>query len=310
MLEATATHGNLWKKLIDCIQALVQEANFDCSPGGFSIQAMDTSHVALVHMLLREDGFSNYQCERNCILGLNLNSLAKVLKIVEGNDSLTLRHLEGSDIVVLQTENSEHTRKSEYQLKLLEIEAEAMGIPTMEYKSVVTLSSTEFAKIVRDMTVFGDTVTISVTREGIKFCASGDLGEGYAFIRASSSDFKHDKAAKSEVKGETVKPEVKGEVKKEVVEDEDTPLIKKYETNKEGKDKTEKPDLGVEIRIEEPVNLSFALRFLNSFAKGAALSDRVSLFFAEDAPCLVEYSIEGLGYLRYYLAPKVDDGAQ
>ena len=65
--------------------------------------------------------------------------------------------------------------------------------------------------------------------------------------------------------------------------------------------------VGVTITMEEPVQLSFALRYLNTFAKGAALSDRVQLHLAKEQPCMIEYKIGGLGFLRYYLAPKVDD---
>ncbi|KAG8345170.1 Proliferating cell nuclear antigen N terminal domain [Trypanosoma vivax] len=288
MLEAQVQQAHLWKRLIECINGLVNEANFDCNPGGLSIQAMDTSHVALVHMLLRDDCFTKYQCERNSVLGLNLASLSKVLKIVEATDSLTLRHEDDSDVVTLSSENVDKSRKCEYQLKLLEIEAQAMGIPEMDYKSTVTLSSQEFAKIVRDMTVFGDTVTIDIQREGVKFSSCGDVGEGYAFLRAAPDAVWRSKT-ETNVKAE---------------EDDEDALIARGHS---GRGREGHTAIGVDVRMQEPVTLSFALRFMNIFAKGATLSDRVSLKFAKESPCMVEYSIDQVGYLRYYLAPKVDD---
>jgi len=295
MLEATVAQGNLWKKLIDCINGLVNEANFDCSPGGMSIQAMDTSHVALVHLLLRDDGFAHYQCERNSILGLNLASLSKILKIVEGGDTLTFRHENDSDAVTLTTESKDRAKKCEFNLKLMEIEAESMGIPELEYKSHVTLSSQEFARIARDMAVFGDTVTVEVDNGGVKFSSAGDVGEGYVYLRAAgASDVKKSTGVKAErVKVEKAEPE-----------DEDAPLATKFQVKQE---KGASDAAGVEVNIEEPVSLSFALRFMNIFARGAALSDRVKLNFTRDSPCMIEFDIEGVGYLRYYLAPKVDD---
>lgn len=285
MLEAQVQQAILWKRLVECINGLVNEANFDCNPGGLSIQAMDSSHVALVHLLLRDDGFDKYQCERNSILGINLQSLSKVLKIVENTDSLSLRHDDDNDVVTLVSENTDKTRCCEYQLKLLEIEAEAMGIPEMDYRSTVTLSSAEFAKIVRDMSVFGDTVTIAITREGVKFSSTGDIGQGYTFLQASSG----------------AKREVKSEVKRETADENEEGGISRKAA------KAEAAPIGVEVEMEEPITLSFALRFMTIFAKGATLSDRVSLKFAKDSPCMVEYAMDNLGYLRYYLAPKVDD---
>ncbi|RNF15299.1 proliferative cell nuclear antigen (PCNA) [Trypanosoma conorhini] len=287
MLEAQVQQANLWKRLIECISGLVNEANFDCNPGGLSIQAMDTTHVALVHLLLRDDCFSKYQCERNSILGLNLASLSKVLKIVEGSDSLTLHHEDDSDVVVLTSENMEKSRKCEYQLKLMDIEGEAMGIPEMGYGSTVTLSSQEFAKIVRDMNVFGETVTIEIRKEGVKFSSSGDLGEGYAFLRATGGSGRAVKTA----------PEVKKE------DDEDMPIGRANASSP----KNGSTAIGVEVQTDEPVTLTFALRFMNVFAKGSTLSERVTLKFAPDSPCMVEFNIDNVGYLRYFLAPKMDD---
>lgn len=303
MFEATVQQGNLWKRLIDCINGLVNEANFDCSPGGLSIQAMDTSHVALVHLLLRGDGFQTYQCERNDILGLNLQSLAKVLKVVDGGDSLTLRHVEESDTLVIATENKERSKRCEYALKLMDFQTEALGIPELEYKSSVTLSSAEFAKIARDMTVFGDTVTVDIDHHGVKFSCSGDVGEAMAYLKATgTSDAR--RTTKSETKGD-VKNEVRVKAEPRNEEDDDAPIAKQFSVKQE-KDSAAAA-VGVEVNIEEPVTLSFALRFMNIFAKGAALSDRVTLQFAKDSPCMIEYDIEKVGWLRYYLAPKVDD---
>lgn len=332
MFEACVAQGSLWKKLIDSIKDLVNEANLDCGPGGISIQALDTSHVALVNLVLHADGFQTYQCERNNILGLNLVSFAKVLKTTEGTDTITLRHEDDSDIIVLVAESNDGQRKSEYQLKLMEIEAESMGIPDMEYRSVISLSSSEFAKICRDMAIFGDTVTIHVTREGVKFSAIGDIGEGFAFLRAGgkADDQRIKPEVKAEIKAEVktevkaeVKPEVKSEVKPETVKnentaDDDVPLAEKLaekvkaKVNKAEKEteKTSTGGEGVFITMDEPVTLSFALRYLNTFAKGSSLCERVNLHLAKDSPCMIEYRIQGVGFLRYYLAPKVDDGAE
>lgn len=287
MLEAQVHQASLWKRLIDCINGMVGEANFDCNPGGLSIQAMDSSHVALLHLLLRDDCFVKYQCERNSILGLNLASLTKVLKIVDGTDTLTIRHEEDGDSVTLTSENAEKTRKCEYQLKLLEIEGQSMGVPEMDYRSTVTLSSAEFAKIVHDMAVFGDTVTIAVTRDGVKFSSVGDVGEGYTFLQSGAGSGGASSRVKSEVKKE---------------KEEESELQPSKKTSR-----VENPAVGVEVLMEEPITLSFSLRFMNIFAKGSTLSDRVTLKFSEQRPCLVEYSIDNVGHLRYYLAPKVDE---
>ena len=64
MFEARLVQGSVLKKILDAVKDLVTDANFDCSETGFSLQAMDSSHVALVALLLRADGFEHYRCDR------------------------------------------------------------------------------------------------------------------------------------------------------------------------------------------------------------------------------------------------------
>lgn len=69
-------------------------------------------------------------------------------------------------------------------------------------------------------------------------------------------------------------------------------------------------DDGVTIKCEEEVSLTFALRYLNFFAKATPLSGNVVLKMSPDVPLVTEYKIgeDGdMGSLRFYLAPKIED---
>ena len=70
----------------------------------------------------------------------------------------------------------------------------------------------------------------------------------------------------------------------------------------------EKESDRVEIEMEEPVELSFALRYLNFFTKATPLSGSVILSMSPDVPVVVEYPIEDFGHIKFYLAPKIDEG--
>ena len=59
--------------------------------------------------------------------------------------------------------------------------------------------------------------------------------------------------------------------------------------------------------MQEPVSLTFALRYLNSFCKATNLSTTVTLSMSKELPVVVEYKILDVGYIRYYLAPKIED---
>jgi proliferating cell nuclear antigen len=63
----------------------------------------------------------------------------------------------------------------------------------------------------------------------------------------------------------------------------------------------------VKIECDECVNLSFALRYLNLFNKANTLSSHVVLSLSTETPLVVEYKIDNLGALKFYLAPKINE---
>jgi DNA polymerase III sliding clamp (beta) subunit (PCNA family) len=93
--EAKLEVGSLLKKLVEALNQLVTEANFDCSISGISLQAMDNAHCSLSSLLLSADGFTHYRCDRRLTLGINLASMTKLLKCC-GNDDSVMLHCDGS----------------------------------------------------------------------------------------------------------------------------------------------------------------------------------------------------------------------
>jgi len=70
---------------------------------------------------------------------------------------------------------------------------------------------------------------------------------------------------------------------------------------------SEKEEDHVIIDMEEPVELTFALRYLNFFTKASSLGSSVVLSMSPEVPVVVEYPIEDFGHVKYFLAPKIDD---
>ena len=137
--------------MVEAIKDLVQDCNFDCNDSGIALQAMDNSHVALVSMMLKAESFSPFRCDRNIALGINLTSLTKVLRCAQNEDILTLKAEDAPDVVNLVFESAESDRLSEYDIKLMDIDQEHLGIPETEYAATITMPSAEFQKICRDL---------------------------------------------------------------------------------------------------------------------------------------------------------------
>lgn len=218
---------------------------------------MDNSHVSLVSLTLRSDGFDKFRCDRNISMGMNLGSMAKILKCANNDDTVTIKAQDNADTVTFMFESPNHEKVSDYEMKLMNLDQEHLGIPETDYSCVVRMPSMEFARICRDLAQFSESMLICCTKEGVKFSASGDVGSANVKLAQTSSVDKEEEA--------------------------------------------------VIIEMQEPVTLTFACRYLNAFTKATPLSGQVQLSMSADVPLVVEYRIQELGYIRYYLAPKIED---
>ncbi|EPQ52950.1 proliferating cell nuclear antigen [Gloeophyllum trabeum ATCC 11539] len=235
MLEAKLNEAAILKRLLDAVKELVTDANFECNEEGINLQAMDNSHVALVAVKLESTGFKRYRCDRPMPLGVNINSLTKVLKCAKDDDICTLKAADDGDILNLTYEARNSDRIAEYDMKLMDIDSDQLGIPDTEYDARVTMPASEFSRIVRDLSQLGESVRIEVSKEGVRFASDGEAANGSVLLKQSegigaTASGKIKAPAKEESDGEEPGPEdeeddeeggSKKKVKKEKVKKED-----------------------------------------------------------------------------------------
>ncbi|KAJ9122621.1 hypothetical protein QFC22_002050 [Naganishia vaughanmartiniae] len=77
-------------------------------------------------------------------------------------------------------------RVGEYDMKLMDIDQEHLGIPDTQYDATITFSSTEFARICRDLSALGESVKIEVDKQGIRFSSDGEIGNGSVLLKHSA----------------------------------------------------------------------------------------------------------------------------
>lgn len=169
---------------------------------------MDNSHVALVAVKLHADGFALYRCDRPIPLGVNLGSLTKVLKCAKDDDRCTLKANDDADVLSLKYEAHRAStlrlfkqrpsllisfsitggdRIAEYDMKLMDIDADTLGIPDTDYDARVTMTAAEFTRIVRDLSSLGESVRIEVSKEGVRFASDGEAAQGNILLKQTDA---------------------------------------------------------------------------------------------------------------------------
>ena len=216
---------------------------------------MDNSHVALVSVKFQAPAFKRYRCDRPMPLGVNLTSLTKVLKCAKDDDICTLKAADEADVLNLVYEAKSESRElhryfyftvwldsdriAEYDMKLMDIDADTLNIPETEYDARVTLPSAEFSRIVRDLSQLGESVRIEVSKEGVRFASDGEAANGSVLLRQSDG---------SHITGATIKPEDQDGKDDDGEEETETGTSSKKTKTKV---KKEKSDNDVEMDEEE-----------------------------------------------------------
>lgn len=321
MFDAKLEHGHQMKKIVSALKELIDQASWDLTEEGIQLQSMDSSHVALVQMMLKCDNFEIYRCDEAFNMGLNMTNLNKIFAAFTSG-SLAIQCEDDSDTVKFTFEDEKQNKKQQYELRLMDLDTEQLGIPEQEYEATFTMPSAEFTKIVKDLLVMGESVTICVTKGEVTFRAEGDIGKADISIKKneavgagkSSKSKKSDKNSKNKKKSskkkkgsDKVKAEAGSDIEEEVeeMEEDDEENEENEESEEESSD--EETSNCLELDVKESIELSFATQYLKKFTAAGPLANAVSVSLSKDVPMVISYEIKDLGHLKYFLAPKIDD---
>jgi proliferating cell nuclear antigen len=154
---------------------------------------MDKSHTILVHLFLSAQNFEFYECKKDkIIIGVNMFHLFKLINTIENEETLTL-YIENSDYVdgivsylTLKYENGEIKQCKTQKLRLIEPDPEELQYPDVAFSSIINLPSTDFQKIIRDLTCISDKLEIKSVGNELIFKCSGQFAS--AEIHRAESD--------------------------------------------------------------------------------------------------------------------------
>jgi len=275
--------GQLLRRVVDAVKDLVPDILMGISEsGGVRSEEMDSSHVSLVSIHLLPLAFTELKVEGTPHLGINMNSLSKILKCGNATDTVTwmLNSVDRTELQVVTQAAPKSGRKPgakgrecNFTLKLIDIDREQLTVPDTDFWAHIYMRSSLLQRIVKDLIGFADAVLIVVNRESITFKIDSDIGPGSIvipnirpskLIKASFDCFNHPRAEDDGLADDTESAFV---------------FIK---TNED--EKTEEND---------SLEMKFALKFLQAFTRCTSLAPHVQLSMSSGVPLLVRYPLYG-----------------
>ena len=187
-IEVKTVQTNAFKTLCEALKEILTDTNLIFGNDGIKIIAMDPSHTVLVHLKLEKDSFEIYNCSEKAIVGISMLNFFKLIKTMTNNDTLTL-YIEKSDEnkLGIRIENGEKNSITTYKLNLMDLNEENISIPPAAFESIITLPSSDFQKICRDMSNLSETIEIKSVGTQLIFGCDGNFASQETIIGQTST---------------------------------------------------------------------------------------------------------------------------
>jgi proliferating cell nuclear antigen len=181
---AKTTSSVEWRAVAAAVKTLVEEATFDATSEGVTFRAMDPSHVALVDLSWPAIAWEKYECERPFKFSLRVEDLVKLIGRSETKDSVEISSTEEDSLMFRFMDGY----KREFAIHLIESTGGAAPLPKLEFDTKVTLTKSIFEKVLSDISVVSDQVTIQATEGKILFSGKSDVGRAEIGLAKNDAD--------------------------------------------------------------------------------------------------------------------------
>ena len=100
--------------------------------------------------------------------------IQKILKTLSNEDTVQMIVENDSNVCIFKCYNKDLDRHSEFTVKLLELENEHLGVPEEAYPIEVQMPSSEFAKLMKDLSVHGESLALNIDKTSMSLQVKGD----------------------------------------------------------------------------------------------------------------------------------------
>ncbi len=263
LFELKTLKGIIIKNLIEVVKQYIKETNLYISSDGIKISSIDSSKNSFTFIKLEAEKFESFVCPNPYVVGVNIEHLYKCIKHCDRKDIISIYISEDDeDYLTLEISDPFVGKTKIYNIQRLSLDnTDIMNVEDMQFDYVINIPTTQFQKIVKDMSILGGKIVDikSVNNQVIFSCDDGLA------------------------KFTTRLNEINDNIDEHVIKDENEKGIKFEQTN------------------NKIVQGKFKLVCLMDFIKASQLCDNMNLLLANDKPLVLEYYIADLGVLRLLL---------
>jgi len=182
-LAKTASSSE-WRAIAAAVKTLVEEATFEANSEGLTFRAMDPSHVALVDLTMPNSSFSSFEAGTPFKFSVRVEDLVKLINRADAKDAVEISSGEDDSISV----KFSNGYKREFNIHLIESTAASAPLPKLEFDTKTTLTKTVLEKVLGDISVVSDQVTIQAAKDKLTFSGKSDVGRAEISLAGNDAD--------------------------------------------------------------------------------------------------------------------------
>jgi proliferating cell nuclear antigen len=177
-MEFRTIQGSVIRNLFESIKEILTDVNLIFNNQGMRCTAIDGNKIACVFFKLDADKFEYFSCADHITVGVNMQSLFKLIKTVTNNDtiSMSIQNNEKHKLRITIENTDKHTRTMSI-LKLLDIDQEIITIPDINFDHIITIPCSDFQKYCKDMMTISHIVTMACKKDMFILSCSGDFAD-------------------------------------------------------------------------------------------------------------------------------------
>lgn len=195
VLEIKSVQVSPIRNMITALKDVLTDATITFTKQGMRIINFDKTHTILVNVVLGADKFEYFHCEPDkIIVCANTLHLFKVISTMSNDDTLCI-YIDKDDYhdgvvsyLGLQYENGDIKQFYSQKLRLIEPDTEELVIPDVEYSTVINMPTTDFQKIIRDMSGISDRIEIKSAANDLIFFCEGNFATSKIFRTESDGN--------------------------------------------------------------------------------------------------------------------------
>lgn len=186
MLKLVLTDAVLFKKSVDAVAVLIDEAEFVVKPEGIFLKATDPSQISMVDFFLPNTAFKDFKGGSEHRLGVDLDYLSQVLSRAKSGDSLELE-VDDSNSKLFVFFVGKAKRK--FEVPLIDVNSRDLPNPKINFDAELRVKSEALQDGLKDASLISTHIVLGVDGDGFFLEARSSKGSVKNEIRSSEKEY-------------------------------------------------------------------------------------------------------------------------